>query len=207
MSSGILKDSMSIIQRSHSLSVSLREDMGELGKKAENIGQVLGVIADIADQTNLLALNAAIEAARAGDAGRGFAVVADEVRKLAEKTMGATKEIEAAIKGMQDSAKNSMHSTDVAADAIREGTGMVEKSGSILQEAVAFVKATADAVHVVVSSTEKEAQAVERALRSTEEIHGMAADIFQSMQHNVQAVHDVGGIAEDLRKVMESVHA
>jgi len=205
-SSGMLKDSMGIIQRAHSLSISLRENMGELGKRAENIGQVLGVISDIADQTNLLALNAAIEAARAGDAGRGFAVVADEVRKLAEKTVGSTKEIETAIKDMQDSAKNSMLSTDGASDAIREGTGMVEKSGVSLQEAVGFVQATADAVHAIVSSTEEEAQAVGRALRSTEDIHGMAADIFQSMQHNVQAVHGVGGIAEDLRKVMESLH-
>jgi methyl-accepting chemotaxis protein len=133
-------------------------------------------------------------------------VVADEVRKLAEKTMGSTKEIETAIKDMQDSARNSMHNTDVASDAIHEGTGMVEKSGVILQEAVGFVKATADAVHAIVSSTEKEAQAVERALRSTEDIHGMAADIFQSMQHNAQAVHGVSGIAEDMRKVMESLH-
>jgi len=206
MSSEMLKDSMDIIQRAHSLSIALRGGMDELGKRTENIGQVLGVISDIADQTNLLALNAAIEAARAGDAGRGFAVVADEVRKLAEKTMGSTKEIETAIKDMQDSAKNNMHSTDAASDAIREGTGMVEKSGVILQEAVGFVKATADAVHAIVSSTEKEAQAVGRALRSTEDIHGMAADIFQSMQHNAQAVHGVGGIAEDLRKVMESLH-
>jgi len=71
--------------------------LNELSNNAEQIKEVLTVIADIADQTNLLALNAAIEAARAGDAGRGFAVVADEVRKLAEKTQTSLVEIDATI--------------------------------------------------------------------------------------------------------------
>jgi Methyl-accepting chemotaxis protein (MCP) signalling domain len=63
--------------------------MPSLTYKAE-VGQIAGVIREIADQTNLLALNAFIEAARAGAAGRGFAVVATEVRNLADRTMKAT---------------------------------------------------------------------------------------------------------------------
>ena len=75
----------------------LSSKLKDLSVNADQVKQVLTVIADIADQTNLLALNAAIEAARAGDAGRGFAVVADEVRKLAEKTQKSLVEIDATV--------------------------------------------------------------------------------------------------------------
>ena len=57
-----------------------------LAEGADKIGDVVGLITNIAGQTNLLALNATIEAARAGDAGKGFAVVASEVKNLASQT-------------------------------------------------------------------------------------------------------------------------
>ncbi|MCL1889438.1 MAG: methyl-accepting chemotaxis protein [Desulfovibrionaceae bacterium] len=204
--SDMLGESVSTIQNAQDLAAALRKDMGDLGKKAEDIGQVLNVIADIADQTNLLALNAAIEAARAGDAGRGFAVVADEVRKLAEKTMTATKEIEAAIKGMQDSARGNVRNTEVASDAIRHGTEMVERSGAILREAVNFVETTADSVHVIVSATEEQAEAISHATRSTEQIHKLAEGLFLSMRQSEQVVRDVEEITKNLHQVVADIH-
>src|SRR6266404_748924 len=59
----------------------------------QKIGEVMGLIQNIAAQTNLLALNATIEAARAGAAGKGFAVVASEVKALSTQTAKATEEI------------------------------------------------------------------------------------------------------------------
>ncbi|MEJ2376730.1 MAG: methyl-accepting chemotaxis protein, partial [Pseudolabrys sp.] len=68
-----------------------------LTKAANQIGDIVTVINQIAEKTNLLALNATIEAARAGEAGRGFSVVASEVKTLATQTGKSTEQIGAKI--------------------------------------------------------------------------------------------------------------
>ena len=114
----------------------------ETNARAQQIGEIVGTIEDIAAQTNLLALNAAIEAARAGDQGKGFAVVASEVRKLAEKSAAATKEIGAIITNIQASAQRAAEAMDVAIQKVHDGSSLAQHSGDALDQLLESAKET-----------------------------------------------------------------
>ena len=116
--------------------------IGETNVHAQQIGEIVATIEDIAAQTNLLALNAAIEAARAGEQGKGFAVVASEVRKLAEKSAVAAKEIGAIITTVQASARQAAASMDAAMVKVHEGSSLARNSGQALEELVASTVTT-----------------------------------------------------------------
>ena len=95
-----------------------QDDIRALSEAAHKIGEVVGLINDIASQTNLLALNATIEAARAGEAGRGFAVVASEVKALATQTARATSEIAHKVSEIQGATSRTVMSIEKIVDTV-----------------------------------------------------------------------------------------
>jgi methyl-accepting chemotaxis protein len=88
--------------------VATGDNVATLASGAEQIGDVLGIIQQIAYRTNLLALNAAIEAARAGEMGKGFGVVASEVKNLASQTAKATEDISRRVASISGSTRNAV---------------------------------------------------------------------------------------------------
>ena len=199
--------SASLMDEVYSNALKLREDMNALGEQAEGIGAVIDVINDIADQTNLLALNAAIEAARAGDAGRGFAVVADEVRKLAEKTMQATQEVTSAIGNIQRSTRNSMQSTESAAQTISENTQLATASGEVLREIVQLVEQTADNVRDIAAAAEEQSTASDEIAAATGHITHSAEENANAMHESSIAVGDLARMASELKRIIAEMRA
>ena len=193
------------IDEVQSISLTLKEDMAQLGENARSITQIMSVISDIADQTNLLALNAAIEAARAGEAGRGFAVVADEVRKLAEKTMASTSEVGSAINAIRNSTEKSIHQVDVAVESISRVTELSNRSGQALEQIVNMAEQSADEVRAIAAAGEEQSAASEEINRSIADINSIATTTSQAMQQAAQAITELAQQAQHLNGVIEDM--
>ena len=185
--------------------VLLKEAMAGLGEKASNIGKVMAVINEVADQTNLLALNAAIEAARAGDAGRGFAVVADEVRKLAEKTMGATREVEDAVKAIQLETRRNAETVEVAAKLSLDGANSALLAGGRLGEILEAMSGTAQHLHAVAATAGVQSDNIEDANKALEGIRVVAEQTSGNMQVFTAALLTFQGGMEELDMIVNAM--
>ena len=121
-----------------------------LGKRAEEIGEIVTVITEITTQTNLLALNASIESARAGEAGRGFAVVAEEIQNLAERTKEASKTISALIVSTKDETNHAVTSMQDHLNTINMQVSSINKSQLAMDTMVSHAeKSKENAIEVV----------------------------------------------------------
>jgi len=201
----VVRQVMQAVEEVRQQTLSLKENMGELGRQAESIGQVMNVISDIADQTNLLALNAAIEAARAGDAGRGFAVVADEVRKLAEKTMTATREVGEAIGNIQRGTRANVAQVETAAHNIERTTSLAGGSGEALVRIVDMVQETTQRVRGIAKAVELQSTASGRVDASVEEINDIALRTATGMDVATRDVDELRDLTERLRGIVDGM--
>ncbi len=162
--------------------------MDAISKTSAEIGQIIGVIDEIAFQTNLLALNAGVEAARANDAGRGFAVVATEVRTLAQRAAAAAKEIKALI--------------STSAAEVGRGVELVHGTGAALERTIAKVAEINRIVGEIAEGAKRQASGVT-------EINAAINDMDKTTQENAAMVEQstaaTHSLSEESRKLRELV--
>jgi methyl-accepting chemotaxis protein len=173
-----------------------------LGTRSDQIGEVVGLINDVADQTNLLALNAAIEAARAGEHGRGFAVVADEVRKLAERTTEATKEIGDTIAAMQTETKNAVSSMEDGVKDVEVGSVEAEKSGDALSDILKQINAATVEINQIAVASEQQTATTNEIANNIQQISEVMHDTSKRIQDNASAASQLAGLSKDLQKLV-----
>lgn len=163
-----------------------------LSMKAERIGDVLGLISNIAAQTNLLALNATIEAARAGEAGKGFAVVASEVKSLANQTARATEDIAQRIAEIQAATGDAVH-------AIKEIAGTVAEVNHIAGSIAAAVEEQNSATSEIARSAQHASQSVTTVSAAVTDVRNGTSQTGDASQHLLSASSELSGHADALR--------
>jgi methyl-accepting chemotaxis protein len=178
-------------------------EVSRLGEDASRISEVVKVIKEIADQTNLLALNAAIEAARAGEQGRGFAVVADEVRKLAERTAGATSEINQMSSKIGEVASHALSGMDKVVKTTQQGVGDAETAQTSIKHIQSNFGEVSGVIDDIATALGEQNVAATELARSTERVSQMSEENSGAAQKLLQLANDLEAKAREVRSSVE----
>ncbi|QXE90987.1 cache domain-containing protein [Geomonas subterranea] len=173
-----------------------------LGRRSDQIGEIIGTIEEIADQTNLLALNAAIEAARAGEQGRGFAVVADEVRALAERTTRATKEIGAMIGAIQAETRAAVRSMEHGVSVVEKGSEGAQLSGQALQDIISRIEGVTGDLAQIATAAEEQSATTHEIAASVQRVTEIARDTSSETQRTTHEANHLLSMAEELMALL-----
>lgn len=186
---------------------SIREQIQEtskrikrLGESSQEIGDIVELIDDIADQTNILALNAAMQAAMAGEAGRGFAVVADEVQRLAERSINATKQIEALVKTIQADTNEAVTSMEASTAGVVKGAQLAEDAGEALKEIETVSQYISEQTSRIAESAQAQSESsseVNDTMTVIQEITSQTSDGTRQTANSIGALTD---LADELQK-------
>ncbi|WP_219319697.1 methyl-accepting chemotaxis protein [Methylovirgula sp. HY1] len=162
--------------------------MSGIEKSSQQIGQIIGVIDEIAFQTNLLALNAGVEAARAGDAGRGFAVVASEVRALAQRSAEAAKEIKGLI--------------SASTIQVEQGVDLVAETGKALERIFTQVAEIDAIVSEIATSAQDQATGLQEVNTAVNQMDQVTQQNAAMVEESTAASHTLSQETEELTRLI-----
>jgi methyl-accepting chemotaxis protein len=162
--------------------------MQDIEKSSAKIGEIIGIIQDIAFQTNILALNAAVEAARAGDAGRGFSVVANEVRALSQRTAQASKDIRLLI--------------NTSAGDVRKGVELSVNTASRLEDILGRVRPVADSAMEIASASHEQSAGIRQVASTIGSMEQITQRNAELVDHTTKSLAAARARIADLKKAI-----
>jgi methyl-accepting chemotaxis protein len=179
--------------------------MLELGKKSQQVGTVLDIVAELAEQTNILAINATIEAAGAGDAGRRFGVVADEIRKLADRVAASTKEIRGMVEDVRSAVNTTVMATEAGSKAVDVSTAQVLEVATAFRQISSLVGTTTDAAREIELSTKQQATAVEQVNLAVTTSAGAMRETEASATQILQTASQLTDLSSSLLRIVQAM--
>ncbi len=177
------------------------EMVNRLGKRSQEIGQILKVIDEVTEQTSLLALNAAILAAQAGEHGKGFAVVAEEIRELADRTAASTKEIANVIASVQQDTAASVQAMARGLEAVEGGSDLVKVTADVFEHVADLSKQSAEMARAIELTTAEQSKGVNQISDAAASIASQIERIAHAMQEQRRGSERISQAAEKMREI------
>lgn len=170
-----------------------------LGESSQQIGEIVGLIADITEQTNVLALNAAIQAASAGEAGRGFSVVAEEVQRLAERSGEATKQIGLLVRAIQGDTQDAIAAMEKSTVGVVEGARLSDEAGQALQEIERVSNELSDLINSISVSTQMQNDMATEVAEVMQDILKISEQTSEGTKRTSGSVVQLASLTGDLK--------
>jgi methyl-accepting chemotaxis protein len=181
-----------------------------LGRRSDDIDQVVVFIAEVAGRTNLLSLNASIIASQAGEHGKAFSVVADQIRELAAQISRSTKSIGDIIHSVREEVEATTALIDRGDALAGEGVQLARNSFEALSQIQRSTAAGREAAGGMRRSAESHANATREVARLVQSIAEGSRAVTTAVQlvgrsvGGVDAVaRNVGAMADELTKALD----
>jgi twitching motility protein PilJ len=197
---GVVRETISSMEDIRETIQETSKRIKRLGESSQEIGDIVGLITEIADQTNILALNAAIQASTAGDAGRGFAVVADEVQRLAERAGNATKQIETLVNTIQADTNEAITSMEVSTSGVVSGAKRAEDAGEALREIETVSTNLANLIQGISESAKKQSAIANDVSKTMNVIQEITLKTSEGTEETSTSLSSLNELANELQR-------
>ena len=178
---------------------SIARNILALSEQTQQIGDITGLVSNLAQQLKILALNASIEASKVGEAGKGFAVVASEVRDLADQSQEATTQIRTILHDIQRATDRSVMATEEGIKGVDDGMRLVDEAGEAMRDLTQVIRETALAGQQIVAAVGQEFSGIDQIAAAMKDINGATKQFLAATQQTKQTALNLGEIAAALR--------
>jgi methyl-accepting chemotaxis protein len=207
---GVVEETVEGIETLRAAVSDAHRRIAALGRRSDDIDQVVDFIGEVAGRTNLLSLNASIIASQAGEHGKAFSVVADQIRELASQIARSTKSIGDIIHAVREDVEGTAALIDrgdaLAVEGVQLARNSLEALGQIRRSTVQG-RETAAAIHAAVDAHGGSWREVSQLVESVANGSRAVAAAVQLVGRSVSGVNSVSksvnAMAEQVARALE----
>lgn len=197
-----VEDSIAEMQRIQGHMELIADTVVKLSEQSQAIGEIVGVVSDLAEQSNLLAVNAAIEAARAGEQGRGFAVVAQEVKSLADQSKQATGQVRTILNDIQKAIAGAVMATEQGSKTVEAGVKQAEDAGDSIRMLTETIETGAQSALQIAASSQQQSIGMDQIASAMENIKQASTQNVAGTRQTEQAARNLNDIGQRLKTLI-----